>query len=75
MEAIEKLLKQNDLSDQEINELVQLGYNFEKGILYNQDYKIAKKIYEKGASYNHPKALNNLGWLYQNGFQQYDYSE
>ena len=72
MELIEILLKDDeklvDLSKGEIDELLNLGYNFEKGISFQQDYKIAKKIYKKCASLGHPKAFNNLGWLYQNGF-------
>ena len=65
---VEKLLAEEYSFEAEIEELLSLGYNFEKGISFQQDYKVAKKIYEKCASYDYPKAFNNLGWLYQNGF-------
>lgn len=54
-------------NEEEVEELFQIGYKFEKGIIFNQDYGMAKNIYEKCASFNHPMAFNNLGWLYHNG--------
>ncbi len=46
--------------------LTQLGYAYEKGTIFQQDYKAALALYEKAGLYD-PLAINNTGWMYQNG--------
>ena len=67
MELSPELFTKELLSREELDELTDLGYLFEKGIYFKRDYKMAHKIYERCASFGFGRALNNLGWLYQNG--------
>lgn len=55
------------LEKEELDELTNLGYYLEKGILFDRDYQKAEKIYKKCAAAGDARAANNLGWLYQNG--------
>lgn len=46
-----------------------LGYFFEKGIEgFSQDYERALMCYESAAQKGDETALNNLGWMYVNGY-------
>ena len=46
-----------------------LGYYFEKGIEgFSQNYENALKCYESAAQKGDETALNNVGWMYLNGY-------
>ena len=48
--------------------LTNIGYACEKGEEFKQDYKTAYMLYSIAAEHGDSMAINNIGWLYQNGF-------
>ncbi len=60
------------LSGDDAKLMINLGYAFEKGETVRepvrQNYLAAAACYEAAARLGDAVALNNLGWLYQNGF-------
>jgi TPR repeat protein len=58
-----------NLKKMSIEEKVALGYALEKGKGYwEQDYKMAAAVYASAAADGDPTGMNNLGWLYLNGY-------
>ena len=53
-----------DLSTDEIEELLTLGHFLEKDIVFRRDHESALKCYELAAKYNNADAFNRIGWLY-----------
>ena len=47
--------------------LVDAGYAFENGTVFQQSYEMAHTCYSIAAKAGDAQAINNLGWLYENG--------
>ena len=62
-----KDLKDKNLSDDEVEDLFQLGQRYEFGKAVEQDYGAAFEIYRKCAELGNKPALSKLGWYYLNG--------
>ncbi len=57
------------LDENDVDLLTDIAYDLEKGIVFEQDYKTAAKMYSIAAkAKDGAQAANNLGWLYLNGF-------
>lgn len=67
MRFIDNIRDDDSFSEHEVEQLFQLGENFEYGELVKQDYKTALEIYQKCADLGYTAALNKLGWFYHNG--------
>jgi len=63
---IEELVEQ-DHRREHGEELVELGYRFEKGHGFDQDYGKAMERYKLASVEGNSTAKNNIGWLYLNG--------
>lgn len=62
-----KDLKDKNLSDDEIEDLFQLGQQYEFGKTVEQDYGAAFEIFKKCVELGNKPALSKLGWYYING--------
>ncbi|MCR5573013.1 MAG: hypothetical protein K6F57_04565 [Candidatus Saccharibacteria bacterium] len=60
-------MKDKNLSDDEIEDLFQLGQQYEYGKTVEQDYGAAFEIFKKCAELRRTPALSKLGWYYING--------
>lgn len=47
--------------------LTQLGYAYEKGTIFEQNYKAARHLYRIAAKAGDAMAVSNIGWLYHQG--------
>ena len=47
--------------------LVSAGYAYEKGIVVEQNFDIARNCYAVAGGAGNSQAICNLGWLYENG--------
>ncbi len=56
-----------DLTEGEVELLVRLGFEFEKGLLFQKDYDAARTCYDIAARHGSALAVNNYAWLFQNG--------
>lgn len=57
-----------DMAEVNAKLLTRMGYAFEKGNTFLQNYEMALRCYELAAQYGDVQAVNNLGWLTLNGF-------
>ena len=60
-------IKDEYLTEHEVERLFELGENYEYGEVVKQDYDAAFEIYQKCAAKGYSPALNKLGWFYHNG--------
>ena len=60
-------IKDEYLTEHEVERLFELGENYEYGEVVKQDYGAAFEIYQKCAAKGYSPALNKLGWFYHNG--------
>lgn len=61
------------LEKEELDELTNIGYYLEKGILFDRDYQKAEKIYKKCAAAGEENAINMLKKHRVNVAEKLDY--
>ena len=56
-----------DLSETDAELLVQIGFTLEKGTVFEQNYPAAISFYSAAAAAGNAQAINNIGWMLENG--------